>query len=137
MWWRKEINKLKITKNHFYLHLNAHISKWDSLISSFHFLVKHSSFLICGILSHMDQTLLSHSGCEKLPTSTFLFIRESPLLIFDIHYYAIVMVQVWRAIFERVWILKLFVENFYLLVLFSHVSMASIMRFHPCIYILS
>ena len=117
--------------------INAHISKWDSLISFFHFLLKHSSFLICGILSDMDQTLLSHIGCEKLPTSTFFFIRESPLLIFDINYYAIVMFHVWRTIFEEVRILKIFVENLYLLVFFSHVSMASIIRFHPYISILT
>ena len=55
-----------------------------------------------------------------------------------IHYYAIVMLQVWRVIFEKgVWILKIFVENFYLLVFFSHASMASIMIFHPFICILA
>ena len=49
--------------------------------SSFHFLVKHSSFLIGGIFSYMDQTLLSHIGCENPPTSTIDYIRSYLLLI--------------------------------------------------------
>ena len=60
---------------------------WELFFSSFHFLLQHSSFLIGEILSHMDQTLLSHIGCEKPLTSIFSFIRESPLLILDIHDY--------------------------------------------------
>ena len=39
-------------------------------------------FLIGEILSHTDQALLSHIGCEKPPTSTLDYIRSPLLLIF-------------------------------------------------------
>ena len=147
---KKEIKQKKQNKNIYFnffsLHLNAHISKWELSFSSFHFLLQHSSFLIGGILSHMDQILLSHIGCEKPLTSVFSFIRESPLLILDIHNYKSMIIHpllcycyaaglesdFWRSLNT-----KAFVENFYLLVFFSHASMASIMRFHPCICILA
>ena len=55
----------------------------------------------------------------------------------DTHYYVIVMLQVWREIFEEeVLNTKAFVENFYLLVSFSLAPMAFIMGFYHCIFIL-
>ena len=66
-----------------------------------------------------------HTWLYKEPSPSHFDIQI--YMVIAIHtLYAIVMLQVWRAIFgERVWILKLFVENFYLLVFSSHASMTS------------
>ena len=80
-----------------------------------------------------------HTYYIRSPLLLILIYRYTWWLHTHIHtLYVIVMLQVWRAIFGGgVWALKLIVENFYLLVFFSHASMAFIIMFHPCIFILA